>query len=237
MFFGTPRRSLARDATQLLDNHRPRPLITGTENIPKSGAFVMVANHYQRRQLWIGWAGALITEAVNTVRPARTPIRIIVTDSQRISAFGQHVTVPLSRYFLARVAHLWDMVLMPADRYAIDRHATALRMSLSLLKRGLPVLYFPEGDRGTAYRLAEALPGTGTFVALASRYGAILLCGFWEEGERLCGRISPPLTLTCNDDYSVRKQLMTALARLLPETMRGAYTDSIGEMNSIAPGN
>lgn len=216
IFFGVPRRSLASDATKLLDSHHPRPIITGTEYIPKSGGFMFVANHYQREQLWIGWVGALLIEAVNSVRPARSPLRIIVTDSQRVKVFGRDVTMPFSRYFLGRIAHIWEMIPMPAEPRATAGHARALKTSLSLLQQGRPVLFFPEGDRGTAYGLSEALPGTGTFIALASRRAAILPCGLWEDGDQLCGQIAPPLTIAATDDSAIRAQVMATIGQLLP---------------------
>ena len=216
IFFGIPHRSLAADATQLLDSHHPRPIITGTEHIPNSGAFMVVANHYQRAHLWIGWVGALLVEAVHNVRPARTPIRIIVTDSQRVKGFGRDITIPFSHYFLGRIAHIWEMIPMPAERNAAAGRARALKTTLGLLQSGLPALIFPEGDSGTAYGLTEALPGTGTFIKLASRRAVILPCGFWEDGDYLCGQIASPLTIASADDSAIREQVMTAIEQLLP---------------------
>ncbi|MHB8625354.1 MAG: lysophospholipid acyltransferase family protein [Aggregatilineales bacterium] len=227
IFFGVPRRSIARDSTKLLDSHAPRPIITGIEHIPKSGALMIVANHHQRENMWIGWAGAMVTEAVNSVRPARTPVRIVVTDSQRMKVFGQELAIPFSRYFLRRVAHFWEMIPMPTDPRAITGHAHSLRTTLGVLKHGLPVLLFPEGERGRAYRLIEAMPGTGTFIALASRRAAILPCSFWEDGDLFRGQISPPLVITRSDDSAVREQVMVAIGRLLPESMWGRYAEAI----------
>lgn len=235
IFFGFPRRSIARDATQVLNTHHPRPILTGVENLPLDGAFMIVANHHHRENMWIGWIGAMVTEAVNSIRPARTPIRIVVTDSQRMRLFGQERTVPFSRWFLGRVAKFWEMIPIPADPNNTAGHAAALKATLGILKQGLPVLFFPEGEHGSAYGLVEALPGTGTFLALASRRAVILPCSFWEEGEnfeQLRGHISPPITFSSSDDAQVREQMMVAIGRLLPDTMWGLYINSIMKVNT-----
>ena len=236
IFTGIPRRSIAHDSTKLLDSHTPRPVISGIEHIPKSGAFMIVANHHQRDHMWVGWAGALVTEAVNGVRPARTPIRIIVTDSQRMTVLGKEVAIPFTRYFLGRAAQFWEMIPMPTDPHAIAGHAHSLRTTLGLLKQGSPVLLFPEGERGRAYHLIEAMPGTGTFIALASRRAAILPCSFWEEGAQFRAQLSPPLIISSTDDSAVREQVMVAIGRLLPESMWGPYAAAIQQAQRISAG-
>ncbi len=90
----------------LLNRHMPRPILNGVEYLPQSGAFIIVANHYQRPGMWIGWVGALVVEAVNAIRPARTPLRIVVTDTQRMTVRGRERIVPLSGWFLKRVRAL-----------------------------------------------------------------------------------------------------------------------------------
>jgi hypothetical protein len=227
IFFGWPRRSIAYDATDVLNRHIPRPVMRGIEHIPKNGAFMIVANHHDRPDMWIGWVGAMITEAVNQVRPARTPIRIVVTDSQRMTLFGRVLTVPFSRWFLRRVARFWQMLPIGADPNDTTSHAATLKAALNMLRQGLPVLFFPEGDRGNAYALAEALPGTGTFIALASRRAVILPCAIWEDGEQLQGQILPPLTIDSTDDAAVRLQMMTTIGKVLPEAMWGAYANRL----------
>ncbi len=226
IFFGWPPRSIGRDSTDLLDRHKPRPLLLGIENVPRTGGVLFVANHHQRENMWIGWVGAMLNDLLNGIRPARSPVRIVVTDSQRIKLFGREMIMPLSRFMYRRVAKFWQMIPIPADPTDTPGQATALRMTLHTLKEGLPVLFFPEGERGTAYRLVEALPGTGTFIALASRRAVILPCAIWEEGNLLRGQIAPPLTITSSDDLAVRQQVMGAISNMLPEAMRGAYSDN-----------
>jgi hypothetical protein len=92
-----------------------------------------------------------------------------------------------------------------------------------VLRDGDPVLCFPEGDRGTAYGLVDALPGTGTFLVLAARYAKIIPVAFWEDGEQLSGCVGAPIVLTSRDDAQIRQQVMVAIGRMLPRSMWGVY--------------
>src|SRR5690242_1805148 len=57
------RRSLLADTARMIAALPAPPLLSGQEHVPP-GPFVLVANHYQRRDLWIGWAGSLLIQAV-----------------------------------------------------------------------------------------------------------------------------------------------------------------------------
>jgi hypothetical protein len=216
IFTGRPQRPMAWDAAWARQMHTPSPTISGIEHIPRTGGVLIVANHYQRPGMWIGWGGGLIADAVNGVRPARAPVRIVVTDSQRVRWFGRERTLPLSGWFLRRIARAWEMIPIPADHENKAGQAAALRTSLNALNQNEVVLFFPEGERGNATGLIDALPGTGTFVALASRRAAIVPCGLWEEGEQLRGQFGAPLTLQGRDDEGVRRQVMAAIAAQIP---------------------
>lgn len=226
IFTGLPRRTLGQDAAWIVSLHDPRPQIAGLDHLPKTGGVLIVANHYQRPGLWIGWAGGLITHAVNRSRPALAPVRLVVTDSQRVTWFGRERMLPFSRFFLGRMARAWQMIPIPADRTSTAGQAVALKAVLKLLADGQVVLFFPEGERGTANGLIEALPGTGSFMALAARRGVLLPCAVWETGEggaQLYGQFGMPITLAGNEDRGVRRQVMGTIAAMLPERLRGVY--------------
>jgi len=227
IFTGFPRRDLSRDATDLLDSHRPRPVITGQEHIPRTGAVLFVANHHHRKQMWIGWCGALLIEAINQVRPARVPAHIVVADEQRMRWGDGEVVIPTSKFFLRRVSRFWQMVQIPGDVMNTAGQARALRAVLTLLKQDRPVLLFPEGEIGSAYTLVEAKPGTGTFITLASRRALIVPVAFWEDGEQLHGQIAPPIVIGTGDDSAVRTQVMAAIGHMLPPSMGGPYAEAI----------
>lgn len=223
--FGRPRRSLGSDAMWLVATRQPRPLLTGLDLLGTSGA-LLVANHYQRPGLWIGWAGALIAAALYARQPAvDPPLRILVTNTQYVTWRGKQHAVPFSRWFLRRVAALWGLIPLPAAPADMQGRGLALRMSLRCLKAREVVLLFPEGEAGSAAELSDALPGTGTFVALASRHAPILPVAFWEEGATLRGQVGPPITeqLAALDghDAAIRHAVMAAIGALLPRSAQG----------------
>ena len=228
IFTSFPRRTLSRDASLLLNSYQPRPIITGIEHIPRSGPVLFVANHHHRKQMWIGWCGSLLIEAINQVRPARVPVHIVVADEQRIPWRGGEAVLPMSKFFLRRVSEFWDMVQIPGNPANTAGQARALRAVLTLLKQDKPVLLFPEGEIGSAYTLVEAKPRTGTFITLASRRAPIVPVAFWEDGDQLHGQIAPSITIVDGDDTAVRTQVMTAIGQILPPSMWGPYAGSIG---------
>jgi hypothetical protein len=227
IFCGIPKRSLARDAIRLLDSHQPRPYLFGVENLPRNEPFVVVANHHHRANQWIGWVGALLIEAIHSFRPVEVPIRIVVTDAQRVRFQGRSRKIPFSGWFLGRIAKLWGMIPLSGDPADTASRAATLKRALNVLRNGEPVLLFPEGDRGTAYGLVEALPGTGGFLALAARHAKIVPVAFWEEGEQLSGCVDAPMVLTSRDDVQIRQQAMFAIGRMLPRSMWGVYSAAI----------
>jgi hypothetical protein len=227
IFFGHPARNFAQDAIKFLNSRQPHPLLTGVENLPHDAPFMIVANHHHRENMWIGWIGAMLTEAVYQFRRQNVPLKIVVTDAQRFNFQGKSRVFPLSPWLLGRVAKIWNMIPIPSDPEDSVGHAATLKHVLGLLKAGEPILFFPEGDRGTAFGLVEALPGTGTFIALAARRAQIIPVSFWEEGDLLRGEISPALSITSKEDSVVRAQVMVAIGRRLPESMWGPYHDAI----------
>jgi len=59
---------------------QPEPLITGWENLPESACFILLANHYQRKGLWILHPAAVLTQAIRRhYGPGDPPVRWIVT--------------------------------------------------------------------------------------------------------------------------------------------------------------
>jgi 1-acyl-sn-glycerol-3-phosphate acyltransferase len=223
IFTSLPRRSLLQDVRWLLTAFPQPPTVEGIENVPPDGMAILCANHYQRPGLWIGWVGGIIAEAMARIKPAPVPVRIVVTDSQRVHWFGRDMVMPMSRWFLGRIAHAWGMIPIPADDADTGGRANTLRLALRAMQNGEPVLFFPEGEFGRADALGEALPGTGTFIGLASRRGAVIPCAVWESETGLNVRFGARLMLDGGTDAAIRAQVMHAIAAMVPERMRGRY--------------
>src|SRR3990170_6415540 len=73
------RRSFYRDSEITLGGVRPPPQVEGEAHIPPEGAFVVVANHYERPGLNMHFAGMLVGLAVGRRRPQAPEIHWIIT--------------------------------------------------------------------------------------------------------------------------------------------------------------
>ena len=128
----------------------------------------------------------------------------------------------------------------PVVRHSADR--TALRRSFELLKEGQALIMYPEGTRVEAGVLAAPEPGAG-FIAqkAACPVLPVGLTGTREclpKGSRWPRRV--PVTITFGKPFVVLEKradgtripredaadaIMLAIAELLPENQRGAFSD------------
>ncbi|HEY6407617.1 MAG TPA: glycosyltransferase, partial [Ktedonobacteraceae bacterium] len=159
-------RSIIEDSALAVRILPQAPCVTGVEHIPAEGSFVLVANHYQRLNLWIGWSGTLLIDAI--ARKRDISVHVVTTDRARIGRF----TFPGTRWIIERVAAVWDLVLVTPPTVAngkTDGQRYTLLRLLRLLKRedGRDVCFvlMPEGDEGGTAGLIDALPGSGRALA------------------------------------------------------------------------
>ena len=73
------RRSFAGDSRWTMRDVRPRPRVEGEEHIPHQGAFVLIANHYERRGLSTHFAGMHVSQVVARRRTQAPEIHWIIT--------------------------------------------------------------------------------------------------------------------------------------------------------------
>jgi hypothetical protein len=232
------RRPVAIDAEHVIAAWPEQPVVTGRQYIPANGAMVVVANHYQRRGLWIGFTGGVLAAEIRRARLDGASVRFAVIGDLRIG--GRQV--PGSGLLLRRIAAIWGMSALPTDPRDRSGRARALRR---LYKRaeapprgdGEPILLFPEGTEGNSGGLREALPGSGALLELLARAGCpILPAAVWETRGRLTARFGPafplaiPNSVAGNDrDRWVRARAMREVAVLLPARLRGAYLGPFGD--------
>ncbi len=226
-------RSIVQDSVLAVRALPHSPQISGTEHLPAHGSFVLVANHYQRFDLWIGWSGALLIDTVAQQRAI--PVHVVTTDRARIGRF----TVPGTRWLIDRVAAVWDLIPVTppaiAHRKSEKTHYTLLRV-IRRIKRSdgqsVCILLMPEGDEGNTDGLIDAMPESGRALYALSRLGIPLVpAAVWEEGDRLHASIGKPFslatlpsTLTAQElDVQARAEVMQQIALLLPSALRGTY--------------
>ncbi len=196
LLFNTPR-SIIEDFRLAVDALPNPPDVIGTEHIPPAGSFVLVSNHYQRLDLWIGWSGALLIDML--ARQCDIDMYYVTTDRARIGTW----TVPGTRWLIERVASVWGLVLVTPPTVAneqSDGQRYALLRILRLLKRksdsSICIGMMPEGDEGNTQGLIEALPGTGRALYALSRQALpILPAAVWEEDGQLHARFGEPFAL------------------------------------------
>ena len=237
MLANTPR-SIAKDSAFGVSRMPKPPHVTGTEHIPREGSFVLVSNHYQRLDLWIGWSGAVLINAVAQQRTQGIAFHYITTDRARIGRF----TVPGTRWLIQRVANVWGLVLVTpptiaheqvaGQRFALLRLLRLVKQSTSPICIGL----MPEGDEGNTRGLKEALPGSGRSLLALSRQGLpIIPAAVWEAEGRLHAQFGSPIAATAattlhnstDSDTAVRRSVMQHIAALLPCVLRGTVEEVV----------
>lgn len=230
-------RSFRDDCALAVRSLPVQPTVEGLENIPATGSFILVTNHYQRRDLWIGWTGGLLCDSIWRVRPDIF-CHWITEDRAVIDG----ASVPATAWMFARVAHVWDFALVTppdardADSQRSRRHA--LRQCLRRLTRAdgraVCLCVMPEGIGGGTSGLQRAVAGSGrSLLAFATTGIPLLPAAVWEEPSgALHARFGPPWrpqlppTISREDvDGWIGNDTMRHIAAILPIGFRGAYAE------------
>lgn len=199
------RRDLDDFTRQVVARMQPPPLVEGLENLPADPRFVLAANHYQRKGLWILHPASALTQAVVLkYGPLSPPVRWLVTANWPRWRLGPFSFRSPGDLLLPRVAHaLWAY---PVSFHGADPAFTArsLRALLRELPQlGCPIGLFPEGAAGVAGRIGPALPGIDRLLRLVSRPVVPALIG--ERDGRLVIRFGAPLEPECDVMRAIRE--------------------------------
>lgn len=210
------RRSFLADCSDLVGRIDPPPLVTGVEHVPIQGPVMIVANHFQRPGLWIGWAGAVLTVAIGRRRGSDPPVHWLTTGSiQMLQRSRRGPEVPLTRSLLRRVARLYSMSALPLGDGA--ERAAVLRAWLRWLLHGDVIGIFPEGLAGKSDHLRRPEPGFDMLLRVAKRTGAAVVpAGIHEADGRMVVAFGAPVSGNA-------ERVMREIAGLLPASMHGPY--------------
>ena len=172
---------------------RPPPRYENAENIPANPRFLLCANHYQRKGMWILHPASAITQAVRErLGPAEAPVRWVVTANWPRWQVGPWRLRNPGDWLLPRVAHAlhcYPVSFVGADpMYTARSLRTLLQDARSLTE---PIGLFPEGVAGTAGRIGEALPGVDRLIHLLARQQVPVLPVHIREEECLVMRFGP----------------------------------------------
>jgi 1-acyl-sn-glycerol-3-phosphate acyltransferase len=155
--------------------------------------------------------------------------------------FGRLVKQPLTRMLFGRIARVYGFILVPP---VLDGDLTrgegvaGVRQALALTRGEHPSLVglAPEGGTGPGGALKEPPSGVGLFLLMLSHGKIPLLPIGWYEDKRggLTINFGAPFPLLVPErsdrrarDRAIVMQAMTAIGRLLPERLWGAYREEI----------
>ncbi len=166
---------------------RPEPEIHGQCNLPHSARFVLVANHYQRKGMWILHPAAALTQAIRVhYGPGDPPVRWVVTANWPPIRIGRLSFASPGDILLPRVAEA--LACYPVSFAGSNQSFTARslrRLLREAPKSDRPLGLFPEGVAGTARVLSEPLPGIARLLTHLARSGMPVV----PAGISECGRL------------------------------------------------
>ena len=198
---------------------QPQPLIEGTENLPESPRFVLAANHYQRKGLWIMHPASVLTQAIrHHYGPGDPPVRWMVTANWPPLKLGPLRFRSPGDILLPRVADA--LACYPVSFVRANPAYTA--RSLRRILREAPALtrplgIFPEGVAGTAGQITDPIPGVERLLSHLAKQGLPVQPAAILEGEgRLIVRFGPTIGCSALLDATNAAQLtMQRIAFLL----------------------
>ena len=181
--------------------------LEGAENIPRSGGYILVANHINWKDPpWIEFALGRAIRYMGKQELFETPV------------IG----------FLLRAIGAF-----PVRRGEVDRRA--LQMALAVLVAGQPLGLFVEGHRSESGQLIRGRPGVA-YVAQRSGAPIVPLAVSGTRGARLGAfwrrdivfRVGPPfraadLDVKNDDQQALADAIMRRVAVLMPPEQRGVY--------------
>jgi 1-acyl-sn-glycerol-3-phosphate acyltransferase len=197
---GHIRRGTQRDLLdfthQIVSRMNPPPLVEGLDNLPESSKFVLTANHYQRKGLWILHVAAALSQAIANRYPsvADPPVRWMVTANWPPIRLGSWTIASPGDWLLPRVAHALHC-------YPVTFAGSNPRFTARTIRRILtdaatmqsPLGIFPEGVAGSASELGPPLPGVDRLLQqLAKRGLPIVPALVSENAGRLTLKFGAP---------------------------------------------
>lgn len=186
-------RNITEFTGEIVRRMTPAPALHGLEHIPPAEPFVLVANHYQRKGLWILHTAAALTQAVVAVRGASDPpVRWMVTANWPPWRMGPLSIPSPGDRLLPRVAEA--LQCYPVSFAGSNPAYTAgslKRLLRNARSSPVPIGIFPEGVAGGAGVLTEPLPGVERLLVQLRR--PAVPCGVSEDG-RFVLRFGSPVT-------------------------------------------
>lgn len=228
------RRSFSADSRLVIFRYNQPPVIDGVEHIPRAGPVIIVANHLDRPEVMMAFAGMAASVAVADARPDSPEVHWTITAERRQMVGPVRIPRVVVRWLFERIARMYNFALMEPRAPFVMQRAAAMRELEEAVGRGEAVGLMPEaGGDGV---LRHPRPGSGLFLArLSAGRVPILPLALFIANDRLVVRFGPVFTLeapTAGQDERTADRLlggrvMTAIGRLLPPEWRGAYREAV----------
>ena len=231
------RRSFSADGRRLLTRLSIPPRVVGDEHVPARGAFIVVANHYQRPGLWVAWDALLISMAIAPRRLESPEVCWAMAGEWRDRLVGPVPwPAPFLRWLFGRIASTYGHVAVPAPSFMSAGRAHAARSMLRTLRppsgraAPIPLGLFPEGRNSPDHSLQRPDRSIGRLLLhLCGGDIPVLPAAVREIDGALTVTLGPPVSLrsfeAAGDEAAdaALDKVMLAVACLLPPSMRGAY--------------
>ena len=172
---------------------QPDPVVLGLEHLPDNPRFVLSANHYQRRGLWIAHVASVLTQIVRArYGPGDPPVRWMVTANWPPVRVGPWTLPSPGDWLLPRVAKAlccYPVAFAGANPGFTAKSLHQMLRDVKTLDR--PIGIFPEGAGATGGRLSAPLPGVDRLLRQLARRGWPLLPAGVSEDGRFVIRFGP----------------------------------------------
>jgi hypothetical protein len=173
---------------------RPGPLFRGLEHLPPRPRFILAANHYQRKGLWIAHIASVLACGIADRYHCAPPMRFLVTANWPPWHIGSLTLPSPGDVLLPRVAHAaWCYAVPFSGTNPVLAGRTLRRLLKDARELQGPIGLFPEGAHAIAGTLSPPLDGIGRlFAMLAERGWHVQPAGVSESG-RFIVKFGPPI--------------------------------------------
>lgn len=169
---------------QVVARMSPAPRYEGLEHLPESPRFVLTANHYQRKGLWILHTASALTQGLAQRYPALPdpPTRWMVTANWPPIRIGKWNLASPGDVLLPRVAHaLHCYPVTFAGTNPAFTARTIRRILTDAASMQSPLGIFPEGVAGVAGQWNPPLAGVGRLITQLAKRGLPVVPAYVTE--------------------------------------------------------
>ena len=224
--------SFREDARLALSGDHPPLKILGEENIPQSGPCLILMNHYSRPGYIPIWSAFAI--AANLPMQSQWLMTYAWTSPNK---YWDPLKRRLTRILFTAICRVYGFIPMPPmppDPREITDRAMAVRSLMALARQKLPIAIglAPEGRDFPGASLGWPPPGMGRLMEqLFNSIDRAIPVGVYEEEDQQVLHFGKPIALKVREyssnkakDDDISAQVMGAIARLLPENLRGEFS-------------